>query len=338
MNYFNQNKNKVLIVVPLLSLLKQLPVEFTNYNNGESLDFGVYGESSITNPDADYIFATWQSIVGKSTEWFSQFGAVIGDEAHKFTAKSLVKILSNLEFCKHRVSLTGTLDETFVNELTLIGLFGPKVEMITTREMIDLGISSDIIINALILKYDESSRSHVSKLKTYAEEIDWLINDSKRNKFIKNLALKVKGNTILMFKNRAHGKILLESLKDSKKPVLYVDGTINNTLREKIRQQIEDYDDLILIGSSGVFATGVSANKIHNIIRAHPMKGRVQNFQSIGRGLRLHETKTYVNRDDIIDDLVHKKKVNFSMKHGAIRIKAFTEQKLDYKIFNIEVK
>ena len=51
------------------------------------------------------------------------------------------------------------------------------------------------------------------KDKTYQEEMDYLVLSEKRNKYIRNLASSLQGNTLCLFQYvEKHGKELYESI------------------------------------------------------------------------------------------------------------------------------
>ena len=62
---------------------------------------------------------------------------------------------------------------------------------------------------------------------------------------------------------------------------------------------------------------------IENIILASPIKSKILNLQSIGRGLRLNKNKTTCNLFDIADDLLS-------------RMQTYDEEKFNYSL--VEVK
>ena len=43
--------------------------------------------------------------------------------------------------------------------------------------------------------------------KTYQEEMDFLVSNTKRNKYIRNLCLDLKGNSLCCFNIEKHGMI-----------------------------------------------------------------------------------------------------------------------------------
>jgi superfamily II DNA or RNA helicase len=53
------------------------------------------GQEKVT--DKPIIISTWQSLYDLKKDFFTDFKLVIGDEAHLYKAKSLTKIMKNLE-------------------------------------------------------------------------------------------------------------------------------------------------------------------------------------------------------------------------------------------------
>ena len=53
------------------------------------------------------------------------------------------------------------------------------------------------------------------KDQSYQDEVDLLVRDTRRNKFIINLTTHLKGNTLLLFQFvEKHGSVLYDMLKD----------------------------------------------------------------------------------------------------------------------------
>src|SRR5210317_2582708 len=286
--------NKVLIIVPTTSLVEQLSKDFKDYGwNSERNVHKIYqGHDKDTNKRVT--ISTWQSIYNQPKKWFSQFGTIIGDEAHLFKAVSLTKIMTKLETCKYRYGLTGTLDGTKTHKLVLEGLFGTVNKVISTAELQDKKQLADLKIYGLILGYDNGSRQYVNGLN-YQEEMDFLVAHEKRNKFIVNLAAKLTGNTLCLFQYvEKHGAGLYADItkKAENKKVFYVYGGVEAEDREKIREVTEKSDNAVIVASYGTFSTGINIRNLHNIIFASPSKSRIRNLQSIGRGLRLKDDKS----------------------------------------------
>jgi superfamily II DNA or RNA helicase len=293
------------------------------------------------NTDKPVVVTTWQSVYQLPKKWFDRYKLVIGDEAHTFKAKSLTTLMTKLTDCPNKIGLTGTLDGTETNKLVLEGLFGAVHQVITTKELMDRGDVAKLKIDALNLQYPEAIRKLFAKNKPdYQAEITYLIKNEARNKFVKNLAISLKGNTFVMYRYVAeHGKILYDMIKEAvpDRPVYFVSGGVDVNDREDIRRAMETHTDAIVVCSIGTFSTGVNVKNLHNIVLAHPGKGRIKLLQSIGRGLRLHESKEHVMLYDISDDMSWKSYENHTLKHFVERVKIYAEQQFNYRIHNIRL-
>jgi superfamily II DNA or RNA helicase len=334
---------KGLIIVPTTSLVEQLFSDFGDYNNGsmeEHIHRIYQGKDKVT--DKPLTISTWQSLFKMPKEYFEQFDYIIGDEAHNFKAQSLTTILTNCTNAKYRFGLTGTLDGTKTHKLVLEGLFGRVKKVISTDELIKKGIVSDFEIKCLVLKHVDEICQRMKDM-SYQDEIQYLISHKERNKFIKNLAVSLGNNTLILYQMvEKHGEILYNMIKDTKnlgnRKVFFVHGGTDTSDREEIRRIMELENDAIIVASFGTFSTGINIRNLHNIIFAMPTKSSIRTLQSIGRGLRQSEGKTKATLYDIADDMRHKKHMNYTLKHFVERTKIYNEEKFPFKIYKIGLK
>ena len=331
-------RSKTLVIVPTTSLVHQMASDFEDYGLPEGMTHKIMsGEEKASNKP--FVISTWQSIYKMPKAWFDQFDVVIGDEAHLFKAKSLTSIMSKMTKCKHRFGFTGTLDGTQTHKLVLEGLFGPVRKITTTADLIEQKHLANFQIKAIILKYQDDIR----KLMTgadYQTEIDWLVRNNARNRFIKNLALSLNGNTLLLFQFvEKHGKILYDLISQEAvdRKVFFISGSIDGEKREEIRKIIETEQNAIVVASYGTSSTGINIRNLHNVIFASPSKSRVRNLQSIGRGLRTSDNKTNATLYDIADDLSWKQKKNHTILHFVERIKIYNEEKFPYRTYTVDL-
>tara|TARA_R110000868_G_scaffold162141_2_gene393133 strand:- start:6446 stop:7906 length:1461 start_codon:yes stop_codon:yes gene_type:complete len=335
-------KKKTLIIVPTISLVNQMANDFVNYGYKGAMQLSTDGLNKSNNISEDIVITTWQSLDnGKKKmpkDWYQQFEVVVGDEAHTCKATTLVKILSQLDKCTYRFGTTGTLDDTPLNKVTIEGLFGPQYQAVTTKDLMESGHVSNLKIKCIVLKYPKDLCADM-KGKTYQQEIDFIVNNEERTKFVKNLTLSLKGNKLLFFRVISHGKAMADSIRDSTADnIFYIDGSVSGTDREAIRHAVEDEENAILIASLGTTSTGVSINKLHHMIAASPSKSKIKVLQSIGRMLRLHDTKQQAILYDIVDDLSIKSHSNFTYKHFVDRTRIYDKEQFDYKIYTVELK
>lgn len=339
----NTGKKRGLLIVPTINLVTQMHSDFKSYSTNNGWDVEKYcqkiygGESKI--PDTDLIISTWQSIYDMPKKYFAQFDFIIGDEAHTFKAKSLTSIMTKLINCDVRVGTTGTLDDSKVNKLVLEGLFGPVFKVISTKELIDRKQLADFKIKCLILKYPEEVCKAVKGF-AYPDEMNFIVSHEGRNNFIRDLAINLNGNSLILFTYvEKHGKILYDLLTEKAKgrKIFFIHGGVEAEDREAVRHITEKENDAIIVASYGTFSTGVNIRNLHNIIFASPTKSKIRSLQSIGRGLRLGDNKTAATLYDIADDLRYGPYTNFTLKHYEERVKIYSEEKFIFTTTSVRI-
>jgi superfamily II DNA or RNA helicase len=198
------------------------------------------------------------------------------------------------------------------------------------------GHLSQLDIQCLVLKHAPQ------KFDTYEDEIQYLISHEQRNRFIKNLALDLKGNTLVLFQRvESHGSILYEEINNNKgddRKVFFVHGGVDAEERELVREITERENNAIIVASYGTFSTGINIKKLHNVIFASPSKSRIRNLQSIGRVLRKGKGKVKATLYDIADDCTSNSRKNYTLNHFIERIKIYNEESFNYEIITIQLK
>jgi superfamily II DNA or RNA helicase len=334
--YYVEQEQNILIVVPTTSLVEQMYKDFADYGwDVGSFCHKIYaGKERET--DSQVIITTWQSIYKLPKQYFSRFNVVIGDEAHQFKSKSLISIMSKLCDAKYRFGFTGTLDGTQTHKWVLEGLFGPSYKLIKTDELMQKGHLAKLDIKILLLKHTPN------KFETFEDEIQYIINHKKRNTLIKNLALDLKGNTLILFgRVESHGLPLFDSINNgaqSTRHVFFIHGGVETEERERVREITEKENNAIIVASYGTFSTGINIRNLHNVVFASPSKSRIRNLQSIGRVLRKGENKVKATLYDIADDISYKSQKNYTLNHLVERIKIYNEENFNYDIVNINLK
>lgn len=335
-----------LIIVPTTSLVEQLFTDFIDYSSANDFDVDAHvhrvyqGKDKVS--EKPLTISTWQSLYKLPPEYFEQFDFIIGDEAHLFKAQSLATIMTSCINTKYRIGLTGTLDGTKTHKLVLEGLFGPVERVTTTKKLIEDKQLAEFDIKCLVLKHPEAAAKELKK-KEYKDEIEYIIRNEARNKFIKNLALSLGNNTLILYQYvDKHGQLLYDWITNAKnignRKVFFIHGGVDAEEREEVRRIMEEENDAIVIASFGTFSTGINIRNLHNIIFASPSKSRVRNLQSIGRGLRKGETKQRATLYDIADDLRVGKHMNFTLKHFVERTKIYNDEGFPYKLYKIGLK
>lgn len=354
--YHRQQNKKILIVVPTVSLVMQLYSDFKDYASEIEWDVAQYCHKIYSGEEKDsakpIIISTWQSLQRQKSSYFKKFDVVIVDEVHQAKATEIGKILENSTNAYIRYGLTGTLQDADTHKLVIVGLLGPDVKIIATKQLMDEGYVADLSIKVLMFKYPDHDRKELKKQinaakrnkkgSPYKIEMDFIVDSDARMRQLINLAKVVKGNSLILFQYITHGKQIVKNLlTKTDKVVYFISGTTKPAERERIRNLMEKQDNIVVVASYGVFSTGVSVKNIHNVIAASPSKSKIKVLQSIGRGLRKSKTKTTVTLYDIVDDLTyHAPKhdhPNFTIKHFHERWRIYQEEEFKVKIYEREI-
>lgn len=344
--WFVEVDKKMLMIVPSVNLVQQMYNDFNDYsNNGEFWNVEDFCQEIYSGKSKQITksltISTWQSLQNiKDDEFYHQFNVAFCDEVHLAAAKVVSSIMERLTIAKYRIGTTGTIDDkSKTKALTLVGLFGP-IHIVTTYDELMLdGHISNLKIKSIMLKYPTDARKVISKYK-YQQEIDWLVTNRNRNKFITGLALSCKGNTLIFCtKVEDHAKPLIEMIKANIKDDRKVFGIFGSAAVEDLKKLIAQESNCIMVASYSKFSTGANVQSIRNIIFGSPSKSMERVLQSIGRGLRLDDEndKTHCNLFDLVDDLSYKSKRNYTLDHGNVRIKLYSEANFNYKFYETEI-
>ena len=334
--YYQMMELKTLILVPTTSLVEQMYKDFEDYGWSSGTYCQKIYQGHDRKVEKDVVISTWQSIHRMPRPYFRQFGAVFGDEAHLFKSKSLIGIMDKCHHAKYRYGFTGTLDGTQTHKWVLEGLFGPSYKVTGTKKLIDEGHLAKLDIQCLVLKH------RPQKFDTYEDEIKYLISHENRNKFISNLSVDLKGNTLVLYTRvETHGAILYDlinkKVSDGRK-VFFIHGGVDAEDREQVRKITEEEKDAIIVASFGTFSTGINIKNLHNVIFASPSKSRIRNLQSIGRVLRKGKDKVKAKLYDIADDATMGSRKNYTLNHFIERVKIYVQEQFNYEIISINLK
>lgn len=344
----NNENEKQLIIVPKTQLVDQLHLDFLTYSYFNDYEYAkfkkIYSGESKDCSDSDITITTWQSVYQLKKSFFRQFDTVFVDEVHGAAAKSLTTIMNHCDNAKIKIGTTGTLsNNSQVNEMVIKGNFGPVVKTKSTSQLIDLDILPKLNINVCCIKYTDKKECAAVKKLDYHSEIKYLVESTKRNDFLKKIAIKEynkkENNLLILFKYLEHGLLLYDLIAQSgkveKDHLHYISGNVKREDREFIRKTVDEKKEKnILVSSLGTFSTGINIKNLHTILFASPFKSQIQVLQTIGRGLRIPENNADTRIIDIIDDYSNNgKKKNYAYQHGKERLKIYNEEKFKFKIF-----
>lgn len=331
--YLVDKGHKVLMIVPKISLVEQMYGDFQEY--GLNVDKEVHriysGKNYFTTKNI--IITTFQSLKNIKDKTLKGITTILVDEAHTATNDTIKRFLTKMTHCEYKLGFTGTLPDDIASKKLVEGLLGHPEKIISAKELIERGYSPKLTIEAQILKHPKK------RFKDYHDEIEYICTDENRNNYIKTLADSLEGNTLILFNYiDTHGRLIFDKLQELDKKSYFIYGGTEVEAREEIRKLVELNDKVIICASLGVFSVGVNMKKLHNIIFASSTKSKVLGLQSIGRGLRKHESKDKITVYDLVDDYTEEKGFkNYTLKHFEQRMKYYKEENFTVNIKHIEV-
>lgn len=323
------NKFKCLFIVPDRGLVEQTSADFEQY--GVPFSVSKWTGDDKLNLNTNVIVANIGIMQSKNTDlsWLETVDVLFIDECHRLRKGNEINNIFKLLKTPHRFGLTGTMPEDLMDQWNIIGKIGP---IIYKKESIDLrneNYISGVEIHVLKLLHDSNKNNF-----TYREEINTLIMSDFRNNTISQIASKLQRNSLILVDYIEHGQRLYNAIKNKapNKNVFFIHGEIEVTERDRVRQLMEETDNVVVVAISKIFSTGINIKNLHYIIFACGGKAKVKIVQSIGRGLRLHKDKSKLNIFDIADSY------HYSERHLEKRILLYEKEQIKFTIKEIAEK
>lgn len=336
---------KILMIVPNVSLVVQAHEDFHDYNymNKVPLKIQQIFAGQKIKSNKNIIIGTYQSLVKKNAEYFEQFDAVLVDETHKAKSNSIKTILQKCTSAQYKFGLSGTIPkEGTLDKLTLMSQTGPVISEVKANFLQNQGHIAKCVVKVIEMNYatdtqrlafQELAQNKYDRKDVFSLEQNFVITSEARLDFVSSVISRVPRNSLVLFHRIEHGKKLYEKLRqDSDKRVYYVDGGTDKDIREEYKKKMEAGNEVVIVASYGTFSTGISIKKIHSIFFTESFKSEVIIRQSIGRGLRQHESKDKVLIVDFVDNIRTQEWDNYLWKHGKARQSIYKQEKFDYNI------
>jgi superfamily II DNA or RNA helicase len=320
---------RTIVIVPNKNLVQQTEEDYKNIG----LDVGVlYGDRKEYN--RTHTICTWQSlnVLDKKnkdalddeqlTVFLDNLVAVICDEVHTVKNMNVLHGLLTTTFANIpiRWGLTGTIPEEEYNQISLYSAIGPIIGKLSAKELQDKGYLAQCHVNVLQTQDSVVYNDYQTELKylvTNRDRLGWMANKIKE--------ISQNGNTLVLIDRIETGEILSELISDS----TFISGQVKSTKRKEAYKEINLADNAIMIATYGTTSTGISINRIFNLVLVEPGKSFVRVIQSIGRGLRKADDKDQVEIYDIAS------KCKFSNRHLLKRKKFYNEVQYPHTVTKI---
>ncbi len=316
----SKGKLSCLLIVPGTGLVHQLIKDFTEYE--VSFTFSGWTGEMDTKGNKTSPLENTEVVIVNTENLCSQFGNtdfvnvdyVLTDECHKISASSeMSKIISKIK-TPNKFGFTGTLPKNQIDIWKIIGTFGPTIFEKNSKELRDEKYLTNTEVKIIKLIHPK-----VFKFG-YKREIEYLEELSERNELIGNIANKLKKNVLILVNHLDHGRELLNYCDKHNKECYFISGEVPVNDRQKIIDFMERRDNIIVIAMSSIFSTGINVKNLHYVMFTFGGKSFIRTIQSIGRGVRLHDSKEKLVIFDICDNL------KFSMNHLEERIAFYDEE------------
>jgi len=315
-----------IVIVPNKNLVQQTEEDYRNIG----LDVGViYGDRKEYNKT--HTICTWQSLMildkknkdclddGQMEIFLDNLVAVICDEVHSVKNTNILHTLLTTVFANIpiRWGLTGTIPEEEYNQVSLISAIGPQIGQLTAKELQDSGHLAQCHVNIL-------HTQDTAVYTNYQEELKYLVTNKKRLEWVTSQIYEISktGNILILIDRIETGNILKELIPEA----TFISGKMKAADRKEYYKEINLADNAIMIATYGTTSTGISINRIFNLMLIEPGKSFVRVIQSIGRGLRLADDKSSVNIYDIAS------KCKFSNRHLIKRKKFYTQAQYPFQV------
>ena len=331
----NKPNAKALVLVPSIQLVEQTAKDFQDYGMENVTK---WSGNNIPDPNATTIVAGTQILLSEKSDLsiLENINILLIDEVHGLRRGNEINKVIQLVSTDYKFGFTGTMPPSLIDQWNIIGKIGPIVYQEKTLDLKDKNYVSDFKIIILDVKHSilpKITHNPHKPSEAYEKELEFLMNNERRNEIICNLANKLKSNTIIMVDRIDHGIALEEKLKnicESDRPIYFIRGSTEMEEREKVRSLMEQRSDVIVVAISKIFSTGINIPNLHNIIFASAGKAKIKIMQSIGRALRLHPTKSRATIFDISDN------TKYGKRHRMEREVLYASEKYNYEKKNIQ--
>lgn len=320
---------RTILIVPNKNLVQQTEEDYRNIG----LDVGVlFGDRK--EYDRQHTICTWQSLNvldkkskdclddGQQAVFLKDLVAVICDEVHMVKNDNVLHTLLTTTFSNVpiRWGLTGTIPEEEYNQVSLYSAIGPLIGSLTARELQDAGHLAKCNIN--ILQTQETA-----VYNNYQEELKYLVTNSDRLGWLATQIKEVSqsGNTLVLVDRIETGEQLHALLPEA----VFISGKMKANKRKEHYKEINLDNNAIMIATYGTTSTGISINRIFNLVLVEPGKSFVRVIQSIGRGLRKADDKNAVEIYDVAS------KCKFSNRHLLKRKKFYDSVQYPFTVRKI---
>jgi superfamily II DNA or RNA helicase len=322
---------RTIVIVPNKNLVQQTEEDYRNLG----LDVGVlFGDRK--EYDCTHTICTWQSLNvlekkhkdcldhDQMEKFMKGLVAVIVDECHAIKDTNILHKLMTTVFknCPIRWGLTGTIPEEDYKQMGLFSAIGPEIGKLTAKELQDKGVLAKCQVTVW-------QTQETAQYTNYQEELKYLVTNDMRLKWLAAEIEKLgeSGNTLVLVDRIETGQKLYNQISDA----VFISGEMKSADRRAHYKEINFSDNKIMIATYGTTSTGISINRIFNLVLVEAGKSFVRTIQSIGRGLRMSDDKDKVEIYDVCS------KMKFSNNHSNKRKQFYKNAEYPFDVKKIHL-
>lgn len=331
-NVVNNSKEpiKTLIIVPDIGLVNQTYSDFIEYGIAEHRISKWSGNNTI-NHEADIIVANMGIMQSEKSDltWIPYVDLLIVDEVHKLRRDNKVNKIIRKIRTPHKFGFTGTMPTDLLDQWNIIGKIGPILYERMAHQLRDENYVAKSLVLILDIVYKtlpDYNFSDAGSTENYVAEVEFMIQNEFRNMVIAQLSQNFSNNALIMVDRIEHGIALYQKLTEhlTDKQIFFIQGDVEVEERKRVQDLMECSTNVVCVAISKIFSTGINIKNLHYIVFAAGGKAKVKIVQSIGRGLRLHESKDILTVIDIGDRL------QYGIKHLEERKKLYATEQIKY--------
>jgi superfamily II DNA or RNA helicase len=248
----------------------------------------------------------------------------IVSNCHGAKASVLAKLLrEHGNHIVYRFGMTGTMPDFELDNLQVRVTLGDVHYEIAAHQLIEQGFLSTINIDVVRMEEEISS----NYFPDYAAEMDYLRSYKPRTKWIAKFtyekSLRTDGNVLMLVSSIPFGKKLCSLIPNAH----FVYGADKTSVRKEIYDLFKVEEHVVVITTVQVAGTGLSIDRVFNLMFVDIGKSFVRVIQAIGRGLRknVKSGKSHCDAYDICSSL------KYSKQHLRKRTEYYRDNKYPYK-------
>jgi len=335
-NYYRNCNNKetfkCLMIVPDLALVSQTYNEFKLYGISYSMTY--WTGSNVPDTNCNIVICNMSILLSQfaNNDWVKYVDLLIVDEVHRIKPDNKISKVINKIKTPNRFGFTGTLPPCKFNSWYITGKFGPVLYEKSSYELRQEKYLTNVEVKMLQLDHGSQKIPTLTQNK-YRNELEFLADSIRRNEVISKLCVGIDNNILILVNHIKHGENIYNLLQTTckEKQIYFIRGSVCVDEREKIKQIMENSKNIVCVAISAIFSTGVNIKNIHTIIFAAGGKSFIRTVQSIGRGLRLHESKDKLLILDLYDMFF------YSQQHGNMRKEIYKQEQINYSVKPIKI-